>query len=138
MLERNLASSQQVNPSVTEEIQQLRKEELKLLARDTKLLPSAASLQYRYGLALYIDGQKEAALSALMKAAELEPNSYEYVQAVTLMHKSNKSWPEAEAWCERLLKLAPPAMIPKRTSDPERDPVAHALADSRWFTMRFS
>ncbi len=113
LLERNLGQSNNAAAStVMEEIKELRAAELKLLARDVKLLPSAASLQYRYGLALYVNGQKEESLKALMQAAELEPNSYEYVQAVTLMHKSNKNWSEAQAWCDRLLKLAPPSMLP--------------------------
>ncbi len=118
LLERNLnqagpgrANAESVS-LLTEEIMQLRKTELQLLARDVKLLPNAASLQYRYGLALYVDGQKESALEALTKAAELEPTSYEYVQAVTLMHKSNRQWTEAAQWCQRLIKLATPATEP--------------------------
>ncbi len=97
LLERNLSRSSTATDSpVYEEIRGLRKEELRLLTRDVQLLPSVASLQYRHGLALYVDGQKEAALTALLKAAELEPNNFEFVQAVTLMHKSNGQWDTAK------------------------------------------
>lgn len=113
MLERNLnsqpthlRSSDTANP-IANEISELRKTELELLARDVRLLPQAASLQYRYGLALYVDGQHEQALEQLMKAAELEPKSFEYVQGVTLMLKSLKRWDAATEWAEKLLKLAP-------------------------------
>ena len=108
LLERNMEQSASATDSpIFQEIRELRKTELTLLARDVKLLPSAASLQYRYGLALYVDGQKTAAMEALSKAAELEPSSYEYVQAVTLMHKANENWDQAAQWCDRLIKLAP-------------------------------
>lgn len=111
LLERNLNQTNNGSSSpILDEIRELRQTELQLLARDVKLLPSAASLQYRFGLALYVDGQKEQALQALVRAAELEPSSYEYVQAVTLMHKANQNWPQATEWCQRLIKLAPNAM----------------------------
>ena len=93
---------------IFQEIQELRKTELQLLARDVKLLPQAAPIQYRYGLALYVDGQKDLALEHLLKAAELEPSNFEYVQAVTLLLKALARWDEAEQWAGKLIKLAPP------------------------------
>ena len=39
-----------------QEAAQLRREELELLARDARLLPRNAAIQYRYGLSLYLNG----------------------------------------------------------------------------------
>jgi tetratricopeptide (TPR) repeat protein len=52
---------------------QLRAEELPLLARDASLAPSNADLQYRYGLALYLSGDMEAAMTQLQLAVDLAP-----------------------------------------------------------------
>ncbi|MGN6546534.1 MAG: cytochrome c3 family protein, partial [Aureliella sp.] len=121
LLERNLTSQAAqaggaVDPDspIAKEISELREAELKLLARDVKLLPEAAALQYRYGLALYADGQKEAAMEHLLKAAELEPNSYDYVQGVTLLYKSLERWDEAAEWAEKLIQLAPGDPVPQQ------------------------
>lgn len=92
---------------VVQEIHQLRKTELELLARDVKLLPQAAAIQYRFGLGLYVDGQKDLALEHLLKAAELEPNNYEFTQAVTLMYKGQGRWDDAAQWARKLINIAP-------------------------------
>lgn len=121
LLERNLTSqavggSGAVHPDspIAQEIRELRQAELKLLARDVKLLPEAASLQYRYGLALYADGQKDAAMEHLLKAAELEPNGYDYVQGVTLLLKSLGRWDEAAQWAQKLIEIAPDDPVPQQ------------------------
>jgi tetratricopeptide (TPR) repeat protein len=115
LMERNLTSHATVAGSagdaespIVKEISQLRKTELQLLARDVKLLPQAAAIQYRYGLGLYVDGQKELALEHLLKAAELEPGNFEYVQAVTLLLKALERWEPATQWARKLIELAPP------------------------------
>ncbi|MCC6507728.1 MAG: HEAT repeat domain-containing protein, partial [Pirellulaceae bacterium] len=111
LLERNLSQqngdARDPESPVVQEIAGLRKVELELLARDVRLLPSAASLQYRYALALYVDGQKEKALEHLLNAAQREPMNFEYVQGVTLMYKSMSQWDKAQAWGQKLLDIAP-------------------------------
>ena len=52
-----------------QEAAQLRREELELLARDARLLPRNAAIQYRYGLSLYLNGEQQAAEQALQAAA---------------------------------------------------------------------
>jgi Tfp pilus assembly protein PilF len=52
---------------------QLRAQELPLLARDASLAPRIADLQYRYGLALYLSGDMEAAMMQLQLAVDLAP-----------------------------------------------------------------
>lgn len=115
LLERNLTShatvagsAEDADSPIVQEISQLRKAELQLLARDVKLLPQAAAIQYRYGLGLYVDGQKELALEHLLKAAEIEPSNYEFVQAVTLLLKALERWDEATKWAHRLVELGGP------------------------------
>ena len=108
LLERNL--SQQVTSvagaagTLETEIAELRKEELSLLARDVGLLPEAAGLRYRYGLALYVDGQREAAVEHLVAAATLEPERADFAQAAAMLYESLERWDEAITWGERALE----------------------------------
>jgi len=62
--------------------EQLRREELPLLARDASLAPTIAILQYRYGLALYLSGDLTKALKQLELAVQLDPNVEDYQLAV--------------------------------------------------------
>lgn len=105
LLERNLATA--TNPQSIEaleaEVSALRKAELPLLARDVQLLPEAAAIQYRYGLALYVDGQKQKAVEHLVKAAELEPEQAAYAQATAMIFESLRQWDDAIRWGEQAL-----------------------------------
>ena len=92
------ASESTTTSALQAEIDRLRKAELPLLARDAGLLPDAAPLQYRYGLALYLDGQREAALPVLIRAAELEPSDVQFAEAVALLAEALERWPEARQW----------------------------------------
>ncbi|TWU32962.1 Tetratricopeptide repeat protein [Novipirellula artificiosorum] len=65
--------------------EQLRKQELPLLARDAKLAPENAFVQYRYGLALYLSGEFDAALERLKTASELEPSTEVFQTAYELL-----------------------------------------------------
>jgi tetratricopeptide (TPR) repeat protein len=73
------------NAKFVTQAKKLRKEELPLLGRDAKLAPGIAAVQYRYGLALYLDGQMEPALEALQRAVELEPGNPDFRTAVELL-----------------------------------------------------
>lgn len=55
-------------------IKTLRKQELPLLERDAALVSENAAVQYRLGLAYYLDGQLDAALKQLERANQLEEN----------------------------------------------------------------
>jgi tetratricopeptide (TPR) repeat protein len=63
----------------------LRKEELPLLKRDAGLAPQNATIQYRYGLALYLQGAEVAALEQLEKAVSLAPDVEEFRTAAELL-----------------------------------------------------
>ena len=66
---------------------ELRKQELPLLQRDANLAPENASVQYRYGLALYLSGQMTEAMQRLELAAELEPEIQDFQQARDLLRE---------------------------------------------------
>lgn len=109
LLEQNVApqspgdAHNEASP-VRQEIVRLRKAELPLLARDANLLPDAAPLQYRYGLALYLDGQKELALDYLLKAAELGPTEAGYAEAAAMLLEALQRWPDALHWAEEAVR----------------------------------
>ena len=86
---------------------ELRKEELKLLARDARLLPDNAPIQYRYGMALYLQQQLPQAEQALEKAYRLEPNQVQFAMALALFHQRLQNWNRAEAMARRWLELSP-------------------------------
>jgi Flp pilus assembly protein TadD len=65
--------------------EQLRRDELPLLARDANLAGEIAVVQYRYGLALYLSGDLAGALKQLERAVELEPNVEDYHLALRLL-----------------------------------------------------
>lgn len=109
LLERNMpapvsAASRSTDTEAEQVVRRLRKEELQLLARDVQLLPEAAAIQYRYGLALYVEGNSEAAVEHLIKAAQLAPDDATYAQAVCLLFESLQRWSEAMDWAEEGLR----------------------------------
>ncbi len=75
--------------------QRLRSEELQLLRRDVQRAPDFAVLQYRYGLSLYLNGQRGPALAALEKACSLEPENPDYHVATALLLERMQRWSEA-------------------------------------------
>jgi tetratricopeptide (TPR) repeat protein len=66
---------------------ELRKQELPLLSRDADLAPKNAMIQYRYGLALYLDGNHAAALKQLELAVELAPDVDDFATALRLLRE---------------------------------------------------
>ena len=97
----NLASllerlgQQSRNPQLLARADQLRAAELPLLGRDADLAPDNASVQHRYGLALYLAGEMDKAMERLERAVELEPNVSDFRQARDLLR-------------EKLLREKPP------------------------------
>jgi tetratricopeptide (TPR) repeat protein len=75
------------DPRAAQRASELRRDEMPLLARDANLAPGNAAVQYRYGLALYLAGDLNAALDRLRQAAELAPDVEEYALAVKLMRE---------------------------------------------------
>ncbi len=69
----------------------LRDEELPLLARDAKLAPDNADVQYRYGLALYLQDDYDSALKQIQRAVELQPTVELFQQAARLLQEKMDS-----------------------------------------------
>jgi tetratricopeptide (TPR) repeat protein len=89
------------------ESRELRRIETGLLANEAKLLPDNASVQYRYGLSLYLIGEEDKAVAALERANELEPDTFEIMLRLALLYKKRHAWPQAIDTLERLLKQQP-------------------------------
>lgn len=77
-----------------ERVRELRQEELPLLARDASLAPENADVQYRYGLALYLAGDHEAALGQLERTVELAPDVPTFRTALELLREKMGIGPE--------------------------------------------
>jgi tetratricopeptide (TPR) repeat protein len=88
LLER--VAGQQPGPQAAQLVQraqELRAEELPLLERDARLAPDNASVQYRFGLALYLAGDMDRAMERLEKAVELAPAVSDFRQARDLLRE---------------------------------------------------
>ncbi len=87
--------------------EQLRKEELVHFKRDTSYAPDNAGVQYRYGLALYRDGQHDEAVQVLRKTHELEPRTPIYMIALSRLLQTLEQYEEALQIAEKLVKIEP-------------------------------
>lgn len=65
----------------------LRSQELPLLERDASLVPDNGAIQYRLGLAYYLNGRLEEALQKLKRACQLEPENQEFAMALRLLEE---------------------------------------------------
>lgn len=92
-----------------QEVQRLRRDELQNLARDAKLLPDSAAIQYRYGLALYLHDEREEAEIALKRAVDLEPQSDQFLFALVLFYQKYKRYDQALSYADKLIALRPDA-----------------------------
>ena len=77
------------------------------MARDASLLPGNAAIQYRYGLALYLNGDKDQAEEALSAACRIEPNNEQFLFALVLFYDKYERFREALEGIDRLLKMRP-------------------------------
>jgi len=89
------------------EIEQLRKEELTNFARDAGYAPDNAMVQYRYGLALYRDGQLDQAEARLVRAHELEDQNTKFLIAIARLLQSRQKIDEALEYAQKLVELDP-------------------------------
>jgi Flp pilus assembly protein TadD len=94
-----------------DEAKQLRREELKLLERDVRLLKESgqenAGLLYRLGMSLYLHDRFDEAEQALRRAYELEPDTPQFAAALALFYEKFERWDEAVRYCRRYLELQP-------------------------------
>ena len=90
-----------------DEATQLRIEEAGLLERDARLLPENAPIHYRLGLLQYLLGHEDRASVSLARACELQPNSSEFLMALTLLYEKQQRWPLALDSAKKLCGLEP-------------------------------
>jgi tetratricopeptide (TPR) repeat protein len=86
---------------------ELRKQELVLVERDVKLAPEISSLQYRYGLLLYLNGRADEAVAPLRRATELEPSNADFHFMLALLYERQGRFQDALASLQRVTELAP-------------------------------
>lgn len=89
------------------EVKLLRREELELLARDARLLPDNPSVQYRYGLSLYLNGEPERAEVALRAACRLAPANDDILHFLVMFLDMYERYDEALEAADRLVGLRP-------------------------------
>ncbi|NLF70600.1 MAG: ammonia-forming cytochrome c nitrite reductase subunit c552 [Candidatus Anammoximicrobium sp.] len=89
------------------EAARLRREELDLFARDARLAPDAAFVQYRYGMLLYLHRRYDEAEQALRTAAELLPNNPQFLLGLVLFYKERHQPAQALPLAEQLCRLRP-------------------------------
>lgn len=106
LLEANLSQqsgNSAIREKLTAEVQRLRKEEMRLLRRDVELLPESAAIQYRYGLALYlnrslVDNALQESAEHLVRAAEIDPAEPQFAQAAAMIFQELEQWDDALKW----------------------------------------
>ncbi len=89
------------------EVDDFRRQELDLLARDARLLPDAGAIQYRYGLSLYMHGERQKAEQALFRAVQLEPSNDQFLLALVLFYDKFGDTEKALQCARRLTALQP-------------------------------
>ena len=103
----NLAALLESGGGKDAEATALRAAELPLLARDAALVPTSAMIAYRYGLALYLSGDGEAAETELARAVTLAPDDTQILLAYAYLLQHRGKMTDAATQARRLQELLP-------------------------------
>jgi tetratricopeptide (TPR) repeat protein len=90
-----------------EEIRRLREEEIELLVRDSELLPESGQPHYQRGMLLYLLERNDEALKALEEACRIEPRSFDYLMALTLLYEQEGQRTKAIETLRKMNALRP-------------------------------
>ncbi len=109
LLSRQVEENQNLPPSIRQSLDDkialLRRQELSLLERDVSLLSEPPPmLVFRYGLALYLDGQVDQAAAQIVRAAELQTNDATFAESAAEIMEKLKRWQEAEYWANEAMR----------------------------------
>ena len=99
-----LANLQEQLGTWSEEIKILRAEELVHFERDAGYAPENASVQYRYGLALYRNGEMDKATEYIRLAHELEPQTIVFMMALSRLLQTQGKLNEALVVAKKLVE----------------------------------
>jgi len=91
----------------SEQIRQLREEEIELLKRDSRLLPDSPHPRYRRGMLLYLLERHDEARESLEQACEVAPDSFESWLAIALLCEKQQRWEQAVEALEQMERLRP-------------------------------
>ncbi len=89
------------------EADSLRHEELELMVRDSKLAPDDAGLQYRLGLAFYLNQRMDEAEAAMSRAVALAPQDNNYRLALALLYQKLENYQAAIGQIQQMLETEP-------------------------------
>ena len=92
-----------------EAIRKLREEEVDLLFRDAKLLPTDANVRFLRGRLLYLLDRQDEARQAFIEACELAPNEYDYWLWLALICEKQQRWEQSVKALQRMAQLRPEA-----------------------------
>lgn len=79
------------------------------LGKAAELAGNNARMFYNYGLALQRLSRLREAEAALLKAAELEPTTIDFLHALVVLYAQQRRWPQAIEWAEKLAEIEPRA-----------------------------
>ena len=102
-----LASIMQQQGGDPDEIRHLREEEVDLMTRDSKLLPTSPQPHYQRGMLLYLLDRHDEALEALEKACQLAPNSFDNWMALSLLCEQQRRWDLAVTAIKNMNRVRP-------------------------------
>ncbi len=85
LAEENQSNDLKLKQTLLQRAKQLRQEELPLLERDLAYSPGNPAIEYRLGLAYYLDGKLDRAEQHLRNASELDPKSPSYSLTYALL-----------------------------------------------------
>ncbi|MFM2096922.1 MAG: hypothetical protein RIS70_4046 [Planctomycetota bacterium] len=88
-------------------VRELRKQELEFLHRDARFFPKNAPLQYRYALALYLDGQESLAEQTLLQVIDLAPTMPDARFALVLLYQKLNRIDDAKVHAQELVRRFP-------------------------------
>lgn len=104
-VEGNASLPPAVRQSLDDKIRLMRKQELELLARDLRLLPNPPPMMvFRYGLALYLDGQTELAAQQIVQAAELDRNQVTFAESAAEIFEKLSRFDKALDWANEAVR----------------------------------
>jgi tetratricopeptide (TPR) repeat protein len=91
----------------TETAQALARDELRLIERDVQFAPESAPVRYRYGLALFRDGELPRAIEQLEECVSLQPLTDHYWFTLAMLYERAGRWQDGRKAVRRAVEIDP-------------------------------